>query len=135
MIETLQSGFLPCNHPIFPDNSYPKFPIHKDKLLLPKFKYEASTARNLALKATAHSTQKNPQSHLVSIAEYAKNDCCDEGLQSINEFDKGLSFFLDPRSWSYNCKQIHVPIVKLGAIRWNSVIGNKIAVMYLRGNG
>lgn len=135
----LQPGFIPFNHLVFTDNFFPIFTPQKTKLFPKILNNEASTARNLHLKRTALLTNKNPHSHLALAADIKRRNCDYESSQSVCEFEKSVSFLsifeLNSRLWCYNCKQVHGYFVKLGGVRWNSLIGSKIGVFYLKSGG
>ncbi|KAK1371888.1 Pentatricopeptide repeat-containing protein [Heracleum sosnowskyi] len=131
----LQTGFLPYNHLVFTDNFFPNFTPQKTKLFSKNLNNEASTARNLQLKRRALLTKKNPHSHLDLVADIKRRNC-DYEFGKSEESDPFSSIFeSNSRLWCYNCKQVHGYFVKLGGVGWNSLIGSKIAVFYLRSGG
>lgn len=139
MMAILQTGFLPFNHLVLTDNFSPIFTPQKTKLfsknLSKNLNNEALTARNLHLKRTALLTKKNSHAHLGLKPDIKRRNFNYE-FEESEERDSFLNIFESNSGLRcYNCKQIHGYFVKLGGVGWNTLIGGKIVVLYLRNGG
>ncbi|KAF5746818.1 hypothetical protein HS088_TW06G00993 [Tripterygium wilfordii] len=123
----LRSGLLPCHS--FNDHSQ-NFNICRT----PNFKFRASTSTFCGRKGGAISVGKTPKAHVSSITQNAVRTTVKYDVQI--EVDHLLSLYLylfNGNSFS-DCRQIHAQFVKLNALRMNNLIGNKLAIMYIRNN-
>ncbi|XP_059629673.1 pentatricopeptide repeat-containing protein At1g19720-like [Cornus florida] len=131
---TLRSGLLLHSNNFLPESSSSDRLTHKLNLSQAKFQFRPSTARNLGFKQALVSNQRNPKSHLVPVAQDAR-DCSVQSLESVDECLSLLNLLNKNSNCSYDIKQIHGQFVKMGSIKSNSLIGNKLAISYLKGRG
>ncbi|THG00530.1 pentatricopeptide repeat-containing protein At1g19720-like [Camellia sinensis] len=130
---TLQSGLLPSNH-LLPDNS--SFNIstthHRFNVFPPKSNFHPITAKNSALKQSLVSTQTDPHAQLLATAQGAKKIISNLSFEHNNEVDclYLLNLFNTKGSCFYVWKQVHGQYVKLGLMRSNNLIGNKLVILY-----
>lgn len=139
-METVNTGLLPSNHLLLPDNSFPKLlPTHKSPIFPSKFNFETSPSRRYHgfKPSSVLSTQINSSAHLVPIPENAKEytnqvprrkNKVDDYLSLLNLFDKTRNFPCD-------CKQIHAYFTKLGKMGSDNLVRNEIAMYYLKRKG
>ncbi|KAF8404189.1 hypothetical protein HHK36_009071 [Tetracentron sinense] len=125
----LHCGFLPYNplSNVFPTN--PSF--NKLNNSPPKFECRATTARNVGSQAIRESKQVNPQTQLTAIAGNASNS--NHRIENKDEIDECLYLLhrcnID-RTHTYECRQIHARVVKLGLFGSNCLIGNRLVILY-----
>ncbi|KAK9270931.1 hypothetical protein L1049_026518 [Liquidambar formosana] len=128
----LQSGLLPSN-PLHDSSSSLNCSPYKLDVLPPKFKFKfrASTVRTHAFKNPKVSNQRYPQTRLTSIAGASTH--FNISAESKTEIGECLSLLHSNRF--SDCRQIHAQIVKLNALKSNSLIGNKLAILYSKNKG
>lgn len=114
----LQNGLL---H--FPDVSF-SHKLNSFQNPTPSFRFRAPAATFNGFNAT---TQRYPEGQLASIASRTTNH-----FISSSEIDTDIDQYLSllKSNCLSDCRQVHAQAVKLNAFECNSLIGNKLAILY-----